>query len=331
MKIYLTGANGFIGYHFLEYLLGQGHTVMCPIRRFEARNISRVMELFDKHDLKDMYIMPGDIRNYVDVARDLARFKPHAIFHLAAESHVGTSIKSPSTFVDTNVTGTMNMLNAAVDLKVPTFVHMSTCEVYGYNFGILNETSPFYPRSPYAASKAAADSLVQSYSHTYGLDTVILRPANNFGEYQHDEKVIPTFIRQALDSGEIKIHGSGDQRREWVHPKFVAEAAMAILHGSDKADSPRIYNISNGEDASINELAQMVVDELECTTPPSHVADRPGQVRHFRMSNYKLTEVFPEARKKLLETYDRIVIKPELTLKQYIPTLIEHYRQRYAY
>ena len=242
MTILVTGGAGFIGSNFIEYFLSQ----------YSYINIINLDLLTYAADMKNLdsiinnpnhSFIQGDINDKNLLENLFDKYKFQAIIHFAAESHVDNSIAIPDIFITTNVNGTLNLLDVAYKFWfqspfVPKkgfyntlFHHISTDEVFGSlgDFGYFNESSPYAPNSPYSASKASSDFLVRSYSHTYGLNAVITNCSNNYGPKQHDEKLIPTIIRNALQNKEIPIYGDGKNIRDWLYVKDHARSIDCIF------------------------------------------------------------------------------------------------------
>lgn len=198
-----------------------------------------------------------DIRNAKDC---LVAVDGHdMVVHFAAESHVDRSVRDASVFVETNVMGTHNLLQAALVNGVSRFLHVSTDEVYGPTFTPCGEGAPLLPSNPYAASKAASDLMALSYVHTHGLDVVVTRCTNNYGTHQHPEKVIPRWVRSACSGGTVDVHGDGLNVREWIHvDDHVRGVWEALRHGF----SGRVYHLAGGNPRTNLELALDVVEIL---------------------------------------------------------------------
>lgn len=235
MKVLLTGGRGFIGSHMLKRLLDSGNEVIVvDCLTYAARP--------ELPELATYTLEQVDIREQSSVRRVMQKYKPDHVIHMAAESHVCRSIAGPKDFITTNVLGTFNLIEEFKELwygkeksdsEKHRFLHFSTDEVYGeIEEGLFNEESQIKPRSPYASSKASSDLIVQSYYHTYKIDTVIVNCSNNFGENQHDEKLVPKTITNILSGKPVEIYGTGKQVRDWIYVKDCVDAAlMALFHG----------------------------------------------------------------------------------------------------
>ena len=271
MRRYLvTGGAGFIGSHFIRRLLAAetGATVVNLDLLTYAGVRKTVSELgkLDRHKF-----VHGDIcdRGLVDSLMASA----DVVVHFAAETHVDRSITGPEAFLSTNVVGTGVLIEAANRHRVQRFMHVSTDEVYGsISAGSVTEDAPLNPSSPYAASKAAADLVVAAYRRTYQYEAVITRCSNNYGPYQHPEKLIPLAIARILEGGEIPLYGDGQQERDWL---WVDDHCSAIQLLIDEAIPGEIYNVGSGVLRRNTDTAAKLV-HLAGQGSISHVADRPG-------------------------------------------------------
>lgn len=303
--VLVTGGAGFIGGHLVRQLLAEEPAT-------QVVNLDRLTYAGNLDSLADVLKHPrhtfvkGDIADARAVAEVFEKFRPRAVVHLAAESHVDRSIDGPAAFVQTNVVGTHTLLDAAracwskLDVSERErfrFLHVSTDEVYGTlgPTGLFTETTAYAPRSPYAASKAAADHLVQSYHETYGLPTLITNTCNNFGPYQFPEKLIPLMTLNAIEGKPLPIYGDGLQVRDWL---FIEDHCRALRLVLDRARPGETYNIGAHCERTNLEVVERIcdlVDEMQGTTQrkPSrelieHVADRPGHDRRYAIDASKL-------------------------------------------
>lgn len=229
----------------------------------------------------------GDIRDRVLVKHILHRYRPEAIVHFAAESHVDSSIYNPEHFVGTNVLGTMTLLEEALQWGIK-FLHVSTDEVYGAlsEFDLpFTEDSPYRPNNPYAASKACSDMMVRTYHRSYGLPTIITNCGNNYGPYQHPEKLIPKLVRQAKAGGPLTIHGDGKDVRDWVHVQDHCSALRLLL---EKGEPGHSYNIGAGNEKMNLEVAY-AIDELIPSVGIKLVENRVAQDRRYAICADKLS------------------------------------------
>ena len=280
-RILVTGGAGFISSNLCRHLLREtDHEVVIMDALTYAGNISNLSDLLDHPRLS---FVEGDIRDADEVARVVAGVDQ--IVNAAAESHVEKSIlEGASEFVTTNVEGTQVLLDAIRRTGVERFVLISSSEVYGTaEHDPMDEEHPLNPRSPYAATKAGGDRLVYSYVATYDLPCTIIRPFNNYGPYQHPEKVIPRFICQALRDLPLPVHGDGSASRDWLHVEDDCRAITAALHAPIETVRGEVFNVATGVDVSVNEIARRICDILgKPHDLIRRVADRPGQVdRHI--------------------------------------------------
>ena len=256
--ILITGGAGFIGSHLVKMMVFKypQTTILNLDLLTYAADLSRLKEV---ENLPNYKFIKGDICDSSLVQDIFTQYNVDGVMHLAAESHVDNSISSPEIFVKTNVLGTQNLLDAARRLWLKDnnqldenylnakFLHVSTDEVYGAlgKTGYFTENTPYAPNSPYSASKAASDFIVRSYFHTYGLPVIISNCSNNFGPRQHDEKLIPTVIRKALNNERIPIYGSGANIRDWLYVTDHCFAIESIFLSGKLGES---YNIGTNNE-----------------------------------------------------------------------------------
>jgi dTDP-glucose 4,6-dehydratase len=284
--VLVTGGCGFIGSNFVRYLLEADPDV--TVLNFDcltyAGNLANLADLaghpryrFVKGDVAD----PHAVRAAVGQGA-------HSVIHFAAESHVDRSIHDSGPFVRTNVLGTQVLLDAAREFRVPRFVQVSTDEVYGSlgPEGAFTEETPLAPNSPYAASKAAADLLVRSYAHTFGLPAVITRCSNNYGPYQFPEKLVPLFVSNLLRDEPVPVYGDGRQVRDWVHVRDHCAAVYRVWRGGRAGE---VYNVGGRCERTNLELTHAL---LRATGKPAslirHVPDRPGHDRRYAIDCSKI-------------------------------------------
>jgi dTDP-glucose 4,6-dehydratase len=285
VRYFVTGGAGFIGSNYVEYLLNKvdGVSGVTIYDKFTyAANPKNYQEFANDPRL---VVIKGDICNLNLLKNSMTDHD--FVIHFAAESHVDRSIDDASTFVQTNVVGTFNVLEASRKSGVKTMILISTDEVYGSLFeGSADENYPLEPNSPYAASKAASDLLARSYFMTHGLDVRITRCCNNYGRYQFPEKVIPVFVNK-LNSGErLPIYGDGRNVREWIHVSDHARGVQLVL---DKGHPGEIYNIGSGSHLSNNDLATKIIHAMGLNDRmKSYVPDRAGHDFRYSVNSKKI-------------------------------------------
>ncbi|QFQ87470.1 dTDP-glucose 4,6-dehydratase [Paracoccus kondratievae] len=292
MKILVTGGAGFIGSAVVRLAVARGHEVVNLDALTYAANLANVASVADSPLYR---FEQADIRDRAALDRILSTHKPDAIMHLAAESHVDRSIDGPGAFIETNVTGTYNLLEAARAYWTTQgrpegfrFHHISTDEVFGSlgETGQFTETTPYDPRSPYSASKAASDHLVRAWHETYGLPVVLTNCSNNYGPFHFPEKLVPVVILNALHGRPIPVYGDGGNVRDWL---YVEDHADALLLALEKGSLGRSYNIGGENEARNIDLVRTICAHMDHLRPESaphdrlitFVADRPGHDRRY--------------------------------------------------
>lgn len=277
MRLLVTGGAGFIGSHFVRTLLdgtadaAASHDSVTVLDAFTyAGNIRNLDPVRDRSCLD---IVQGDIRD-AELVDTLMRHHD-AVVHFAAESHVDRSIADAGAFVSTNVLGTHTLLDAALRHGVGPFVHVSTDEVYGsVDVGSWTEDAPLAPNSPYSASKASSDLLALAYHRTHGLDVRVTRCSNNYGPYQHPEKIIPLFATRLLAGGRVPLYGDGGNVRDWLHVDDHCQGLRLVL---DKGLAGRVYHIGGGTELTNKELTRLLLDACGGSWDRvDHVPDRKG-------------------------------------------------------
>ncbi len=292
MKILVTGGAGFIGSAVVRLAVSRGHEVVNLDALTYAANLENVAPVAQSA----LYAFEqADIRNRAALDRVLAKHQPDAVMHLAAESHVDRSIDGPGAFIETNVTGTYNLLEAARAYWTKQgkpggfrFHHISTDEVFGSlgETGQFTEATPYDPRSPYSASKAASDHLVRAWHETYGLPVVLTNCSNNYGPFHFPEKLVPVVILNALHGRPIPVYGDGANVRDWL---YVEDHADALLLCLEKGTVGRSYNIGGENEARNIDLVRTIcahLDEMRPEGAPhdrliTFVTDRPGHDRRY--------------------------------------------------
>jgi dTDP-glucose 4,6-dehydratase len=296
----VTGGAGFIGSNFVLSMVRRGVRVINLDKLTYAGNLDNLSAL--ENDPKHVFVH-GDIADRALVKRLLSEHRPRAIVNFAAESHVDRSIDGPGAFVQTNVVGTFELLEAARS-HVAThrdeagrfrFLHVSTDEVFGSlgPTGYFTETSPYAPNSPYSASKASADMLVRAYHHTYGLPTVTTNCSNNYGPYQFPEKLIPLCLLNALEGKPLPIYGDGKNVRDWL---FVEDHCDAIVLALEKGKVGETYAVGGRSEKTNLEVVHTLCDVLDELAPSKEgsyrrlitfVTDRPGHDRRYAIDPSK--------------------------------------------
>ncbi|MAH80214.1 MAG: dTDP-glucose 4,6-dehydratase [Rickettsiales bacterium] len=308
MNLLITGGSGFIGSHFIHHLLtlDKGYSIFNLDKLTYAHCDSHLDSL--KGHPKYTFIQ-GDICNQDHVNDLFKTFQFQGVIHFAAESHVDNSISGPEVFIDTNIKGTYNLIHAAKTLwmnapfeqkesfKTARFHHISTDEVFGSlgSTGTFSESTAYAPNSPYSASKASSDFIVRSYHHTFGLNITISNCSNNYGPFQHDEKLIPTIIRNALNHNPIPIYGDGKNIRDWL---YVKDHATAICDIFFKGNSGETYNIGTRNEQKNIDLCQHICAKLDQLHPSTqltsykdlitYVKDRPGHDKRYAIDSTKI-------------------------------------------
>lgn len=304
--ILVTGGAGFIGANFiLEWLARSNEPVVNLDKLTYAGNLANLASV--DRDERHVFVQ-GDIGDRQQVEQLLARYQPRAVINFAAESHVDRSIHGPGEFIQTNVVGTFNLLEAVRafwsglgegEKSGFRFLHVSTDEVYGSlgkNDPAFSETTPYAPNSPYSASKAASDHLVRAYHHTYGLPVLTTNCSNNYGPYQFPEKLIPLVIHNALAGKPLPIYGDGSNIRDWL---YVTDHCLGIMTVLEKGRVGETYNIGGNNEKTNLEVVKTIcaiLDELHPDSPVTpheklitFVKDRPGHDARYAINAGKIS------------------------------------------
>ena len=291
MKLLVTGGAGFIGTNFIRYWLKtfpQDSVINLDLLTY-AGNLISLTDIAALYS--DRYVFArGDILDDYFVGKVLRTHEPDVIVNFAAESHNSRAILHPRKFFETNVIGTQVLLDAARKYGIARFHHVSTCEVYGElpldSPDAFAETSPYRPQSPYNASKAAADHLVNSYYHSYGQQITISNSSNNYGPYQHPEKLIPLFTTNALQNLPLTLYRSSHNRREWLHVDDHCSAIARVIKDGKIGET---YNIGSGVEKSIEEITDFILNILEKPQNlKTYVPDRPGHDCRYLLNSEKI-------------------------------------------
>jgi dTDP-glucose 4,6-dehydratase len=285
-KIMVTGGAGFIGSNFVRMVLAEHED--CFVVNLDkltyAGNCENLAGFMDNANHK---FVKGDICDTALVAKLIDENEIEAIINFAAESHVDRSLVEPGIFIETNVTGTLTLLKAALDKNVRRFVQISTDEVYGSlgPEGMFTEDTPVSPNSPYSASKAAADHLVRAFGHSWGLNYNITRCSNNYGQYQFPEKMIPLMINNALNDKELPIYGDGLYVRDWL---YVYDHCTAVWKVLTDGRAGEVYNIGGNNEKTNMEVVGLILERLgKDDSLIKHVKDRPGHDRRYAIDSSK--------------------------------------------
>lgn len=282
-RLFVSGGAGFIGSEFVRQSIIQGYTVAVLDKLTYAADLERL------HEVKNDFIFfEGDISDFAIVNKSISDFKPDIIVHWAAESHVDRSILTPAVFIQTNVLGTQNLLEASKG-KIEKFINISTDEVYGElgETGSFYENTPLMPNSPYSVSKTSADMLCRAYLRTYNLPVITLRPSNNYGKWQYPEKLVPVVILKALAGEPIPVYGQGINIREWL---YVEDCAQAVIEVLENAEPGSIYNIGSNNERRNIDVVRTILNLLG----KSHdliefVQDRPGHDFRYSLNFDKIS------------------------------------------
>jgi len=330
MRVFVTGGAGFIGSALVRHLIANSpHEVL----NLDKLTYAGVLESLDEVADNPRYrFVRGDICDGPLVRSLLAEFQPDVIAHLAAESHVDRSIDGPADFIDTNIVGTFSMLEQALDYwraldperqKAFRFHHISTDEVFGSlgNEGHFTEETPYDPRSPYSASKAASDHLVRAWGHTFGLPVLVTNCSNNYGPYHFPEKLIPLVIIRALGGQELPVYGDGSNVRDWL---FVEDHARALATVFEKGEPGETYNVGGNSERKNIEVVRAICAALDRRQPRADgasyaeqirfVPDRPGHDQRYAIDASKIR--------------DELGWEPQVTFEEGIDRTVDWYLER---
>jgi dTDP-glucose 4,6-dehydratase len=315
VKYFVTGGAGFIGSHFVQMLLNNDFHHVEKVTVFDkftySGNPANLAD-FSKHP--KFHLIKGDICDSPLVKSTMIGHD--VVVHFAAESHVDRSIESASQFILSNVLGTQTLLEAARDLNVKTFIHVSTDEVYGsIDIGSWTEEEPLLPNSPYAASKAGSDLVARSFHRTYDMDIRVTRCSNNFGTHQYPEKMIPLFVTNLIDDIKVPLYGDGLNVRDWLHVEDHCRGIAAVI---EQGKAGEVYNIGGGTELTNLEITRMILElcnkDEEFINP---VADRLGHDRRYSVDWSKSNKELGYA--------------PLHTLANTLPEIIDWYRKNEAW
>jgi dTDP-glucose 4,6-dehydratase len=321
MRMLVTGGAGFIGSAVARLAIAESHDVLVLDKLTYAGNLSTLKEVESEKRFK---FVKADICDSDAVASAMASFQPDVVLHLAAESHVDRSITGAGEFIQTNIIGTFEMLQAArgywnalpADRKDTfRFLHVSTDEVYGSlcDDGLFREDTPYDPRSPYSASKAASDHIASAWHHTYGLPVLISNCSNNYGPYHLPEKLIPLMILNGLDGKKLPVYGDGLNIRDWL---YVEDHARALITIVTKGRVGETYNVGGRNERTNLDVVHRICDLLDKHAPGAesrrelieYVTDRPGHDRRYAIDATKLeTELGWKAKENFESGIERTI------------------------
>ena len=308
MRLLVTGGAGFIGSCFVRHILNKYPSYQV-VNLDALTYCGNIQNLDDIKENPNYTFIHGNICDK-NLVREIIS-GVDCVVNFAAESHVDNSIKNPGIFIETNVQGTLNLLQASYEAKIERFLQVSTDEVYGTlgKTGYFYETTPLAPNSPYSASKAGADMLVRAYHETYGLFTLNTRCSNNYGPYQYPEKLIPFFISKLLKNEKVPVYGHGLNVRDWLYVYDHCEAIDVVLHNGKSGE---VYNIGGHNEKTNMEITKLILDAMgKNESSIEYVADRLGHDRRYAISNDKITK--------------ELGWKPSITFEEGIKLTIEWY------
>ena len=286
MTYIVTGGAGFIGSNFLHHIKKLWSEEIVVID-----NLSYAADLEYVPKDKQFVFEWCDISNQDHVNYLFRKYKPRKIFHFAAESHVDRSIKNYRPFLEANIIGTINLLNASIEVDVQKFHHISTDEVYGSleydSANLFTEDTPYDPRNPYSATKAGSDHCVTAWHNTYGIPYLITNCSNNYGPHQHIEKLIPLVVTNALKNEVTYMHGGGHQIRDWLH---VHDHCRALVMLDDAKVVNEKYNIGGSCEMRNLDVTKMILDHMNKPNDLIGIShDRPGIDKRYGMDHSKIT------------------------------------------
>ncbi|KTF16424.1 dTDP-glucose 4,6-dehydratase [Pseudoalteromonas sp. H103] len=349
MKILVTGGAGFIGSAVVRHII---ENTTDSVVNLDKLTYAGNLESLKSVDCNDRYAFEHvDICNREALDRVFKSHKPDAVMHLAAESHVDRSITGPAEFIQTNIVGTYNLLEAAReywntlnddDKKSFRFHHISTDEVYGDlphpdeqegELPLFTEETSYAPSSPYSASKASSDHLVRAWLRTYGFPTIVTNCSNNYGPYHFPEKLIPLVILNALEGKDLPIYGKGDQIRDWL---YVEDHARALYKVVTEGIVGETYNIGGHNEKQNLEVVQTICEILDTLVPKeakyaeqiTYVTDRPGHDRRYAIDSTKMSEELNWTPVETFETGLRKTIQWYLTNQQWCKNVQDGSYQR---
>jgi dTDP-glucose 4,6-dehydratase len=287
MRLLVTGGAGFIGSNFVRRVVDGSLTGIDRITVLDKLTYAGTLSNLEMLAKGSFEFIKGDIAD--PVLADRLTKQNDAVVNFAAESHVDRSITRARDFIETNVLGTQNLLDASLRNEISTFVQVSTDEVYGTILeDSWTEEFPLLPNSPYSASKASADLIVRSYHRTFGLDVRTTRCSNNYGPHQFPEKVIPLFVTNLIDNKKVPLYGKGLNVRDWLHVDDHCRGIHAVL---TKGKSGNVYNIGGGRELTNRELTDVILSKMGCDeSSVEYVQDRLGHDLRYSVSHEKISK-----------------------------------------
>ena len=305
--IFITGAAGFIGSNFVHYLKSQGYDDIVVLDKL---TYAASTDNLNPHTFPIEIV---DIADKKPLQRIFQKYRPRFVFHFAAESHVDNSIEDATPFVETNVTGTLNLLELSVMYKVEKFHHISTDEVYGaleYDDPPFTEETPYNPQNPYSASKAASDHFVTAFGNTYGLPVVITNCSNNYGPRQNKEKLIPKTINNIFQGKKIPVYAQGQNIRDWIYVEDHCKAILDVWYGGGIGHK---YNIGGECEVKNIDLVKTIIRLMNASEDLiEYVDDRPGHDLRYAIDNAKIKNT--------------VAFKPQYTLEEGLLKTIDWYK-----
>lgn len=302
MRVLVTGGAGFIGSHFVRHLLRTSDDEVTVLDALTyAGNLENLADLRSDPRLE---VVVGDVCDRAAVRGAVDGCA--AVVHLAAESHVDRSLRDPDAFVRTNCLGTAVVCDVATEVGVDRFVHVSTDEVYGSRpTGSFTEQDPLQPSSPYAASKAGSDLLALAHHTSHGLPVVVTRSSNQYGPFQFPEKVVPRFVTQLLDGGQVPLYGDGRNVRDWLYVEDNCAALDLVLR---RGEVGTVYNVAAGNELTNRELTERLLALVGREwSSVDHVADRPGHDLRYSVTTDRIRALGWRPSVDLADGLDRTV------------------------
>jgi len=311
MKLLICGGAGFMGSHFVKYIL-------ATYPEYSVVNVDKLTYAGNLDNLKEVEKNPqysfvqADIADKKTMEKIIKEHNPEMIVNYAAETHVDRSILDPEAFLKTDIFGVHNLLELVNKFGIKKYIHISTDEVFGsVDKGSFTENSPFEPNSPYAAAKAGGDLLCRAYFKTYNTPVIVTHSCNFYGTYHYPEKLIPLFITNLLEGKKVPLYGEGNQTREWIHTSDHCRAIDAIIH---KGVVGEIYNIGSGVEKTNYEVTKLILNELGYDEKMiEYVKDRPGHDVRYAIDHTKITA--------------ELGWKPEKSFEEGLKEIIAWYKQ----